>query len=61
MFASNMTRAVNFAFHAERGFLPCGNGLLNQSEWFLNVLNSVTAEQSRLMNQRFDRMARDGI
>jgi hypothetical protein len=39
--------------HSERGLMPIAGGLLDQSAWYLDLLNTVNAEQSRIDAERY--------
>lgn len=43
---------MNFASHADNGYLPSGGGILDQSAWFVSLWNTLTAEQSKIDNER---------
>jgi hypothetical protein len=48
-----LTRAINMTTHSERGLMPIAGGLLDQSAWYLDLLNTVNAEQSRIDAERY--------
>ena len=38
--------------YADKGVMPVGGGLLDQSEWFIDLWSTVTAEQNAIDRER---------
>jgi len=43
------------AVSADKGFLPCAVGLLDQSSWFLDLWTALHNEQNKLDAERMER------
>lgn len=52
-FVGSMATAVNYATYADKGILPVGGGLLDQSNWFIEVWTALSNEQSAIDRERY--------
>lgn len=48
-------RAANIGWTSEKGFLPMAGGLLDQSAWFLEMMNALTNDQNKLDAEAMER------
>jgi len=47
-------KAVNFCSLAEKGFLPCSGGLLDQSAWWVDLFQKLTIETEAIQRENSD-------
>ena len=54
MVGSEMVDAINVAGMCSNGLLPVTGGLLDQSAWFLSLLESLNSETARIEAERLE-------
>jgi hypothetical protein len=47
-----MTDDINIATHASKGFLPVSGGLLDQSNWFMQLWSALDSDHAKLDSER---------
>ncbi len=53
-----VTDAINLISHAEKGNFPVAGGTLDQSAWFMGVMDRLQSDQSKIDAERMERMRR---
>lgn len=57
-FVSELTRAANLLTLCEKGHLPIGGGLLDQSNWFMAFWQMFASETNRIDNEKIEALNR---
>jgi hypothetical protein len=56
MLGERLITAVNLASYAMKGDWPGDGGLLSQSAWFFDLVQTLESTQNKIDNERMDRL-----
>lgn len=52
---NSLARAINMTTYADKGIMPVGGGLLDQSAWFIDLWSTITDEENTIDRERQER------